>query len=123
MGSGAGSGGLVAVVALSVAEVGVLCEFEGASCPKDGRAINARKKNERNRSRMRKVNLLGQASSLAISCCALSASSFKSLIVECFTRVIAGGEKVLAAGRPVQLIVFFGVIREILKKEIYRMDK
>src|SRR6185312_15625819 len=121
MGSGAGSGGLVAVVALSVAEVGVLCEFEGASCPKDGRAINARKKNERNRSRMRKVNLLGQASSLAISCCALS--SFKSLIVECFTRVIAGGEKVLAAGRPVQLIVFFGVIREILKKEIYRMDK
>ena len=34
-----------------------------------------------------------------------------------------GGEKVLAAGNPVQLIVFFGAIREILKKEIYRMDK
>ena len=36
---------------------------------------------------------------------------------------LARGEKVLAAGSRVQLIVFFGVIREILKKEIYRMDK
>jgi hypothetical protein len=35
----------------------------------------------------------------------------------------AGGEKVLAAGWPVQLIVFVGAIREILKKEIYRRDK
>jgi hypothetical protein len=32
-------------------------------------------------------------------------------------------EKVLVAGGRVQLIVFFGVIREILKKEIYGSDK
>jgi len=32
-------------------------------------------------------------------------------------------EKVLVAGVRVQLIVFFGVIREILKKEIYGADK
>jgi hypothetical protein len=36
---------------------------------------------------------------------------------------LTGGEKVVATGRCVQLIVFFGAIREILKKEIYRMDK
>ena len=35
----------------------------------------------------------------------------------------AGGEKVLVSDRPVQLIVFFEAIREILKKEIYRVDK
>ena len=32
-------------------------------------------------------------------------------------------EKVLGNGRRVQLIVFFGGIREILKKEIYELDK
>ena len=33
------------------------------------------------------------------------------------------GEKVLATGGRVQLIVFFGAIREILKREIYGGDK
>jgi hypothetical protein len=51
--------------------------------------------------------------------CTSSARFFESLILECLTRVLAGGEKVLAAGSRVQLIVFFGAIREILKKEIY----
>jgi hypothetical protein len=32
-------------------------------------------------------------------------------------------EKVLGTGGRVQLIVFFGAIREILKKEIYGADK
>jgi hypothetical protein len=32
-------------------------------------------------------------------------------------------EKILVAGGRVQLIVFFGAIREILKKEIYGVDK
>jgi hypothetical protein len=36
---------------------------------------------------------------------------------------LAGGEKVLADRRRVQLIVFFSAIREILKKEIYGLDK
>jgi len=33
------------------------------------------------------------------------------------------GEKVLATGVRVQLIVFFAAIREILKREIYGRDK
>ena len=32
-------------------------------------------------------------------------------------------EKILRAGECVQLIVFFAAIREILKREIYRLDK
>jgi hypothetical protein len=36
---------------------------------------------------------------------------------------LAAGEKILAASRPVQLIVFVAAIREILKKEIYRVNK
>ena len=32
-------------------------------------------------------------------------------------------EKILGSEAPVQLIVFVGAIREILKKEIYRADK
>ena len=42
-------------------ELGALCASEGAFCPKDGRATSARNKKEKNRSRMRKGYLLGQA--------------------------------------------------------------
>jgi hypothetical protein len=53
----------------------------------------------------------------------VSSRVFLRTFLECPYACPTGGKKVLGTGNPVQLIVFFGAIREILKREIYRMDK
>jgi len=71
---------------------------------------------------MRKVNLLGEGL-LAYRPFSRIQAFFTALSSMALRMFQLLGEKVLASARCVQLIVFFGAIREILKKEIYGADK
>jgi hypothetical protein len=121
----------------------VLEDVEGAlSCPNNAHANSPTATRERKRTNgLRKVDLLFEAL-VQSNLCGASARirthklTFRGLFGNHLhgyatrlalpihaTHRVNDGWKILRAERPVQLIVFFAPIREILKKEIYGRDK
>jgi hypothetical protein len=74
---------------------------------------------------MRNVDLLLKIDRLTILCCAHQRGALIVGLLPCNAPhlPLPVAEKILAGGGYVQLIVSFGAIREILKKEIYGADK